>query len=566
MRILTGKKWRDGYLDYYRNPTEYRVQILAFKNLERLSGVYHTRQKSLRLLWNYFPVVGLEGLITKTWSRLREGRRNEKYVSYGIGKIIEGPDNGALKAGDTVGLIAPLHPALPERIVLPEELIFQLEKSDIPELKEDAILYSPLTNIEISRYRDTNISGHKDAVISRYRDSEMSKDRDVDMWWEKIKGWSMYSGMKISQETQKELEDNLKKEIKENDWADQIDAKNPSAVAETKGEIQSKGSKKRGILFGFGNYAKINIVPYMKPFVNIQTVHEADPTQISGARKVQKWDTSPFPKENEEADVYFVASYNNTHVPTTLHALRQGAYVVVEKPVVMDYEDLDELEKALRKVGRKLFIGFHKRYGVFNKMALEDLDIKKGDPISYHSIVYELVQPKFFWYNWPISRSTFFANGCHQIDHFLHLNDFSKPKDSDIKLMQDGSVEVWIELENGACFTTTFSEKGTSRVGPRDFVELKVPNKNIRITDAIKYQSEDNNKIIRKKRIFKTNSYKTMYQTIGKTIAENGDGDSIESILVSAKIMLDLEEKLQKMKGWGNRYKQAKEEFARYFK
>ena len=232
----------------------------------------------------------------------------------------------------------------------------------------------------------------------------------------------------------------------------------------------------------------------------------------------------------------------------------------------MDYEELNELEQTLRSVGRKLFIGFHKRYGLFNNLALRDLGVQHGEPISYHSIVYELIQPELFWYNWPISRSTFFANGCHQIDHFLHLNNFSKPKDFDIKLLQDGAVEVWIELENDAVFTTTFSEKGVSRVGPRDHVELKVHNRNVRITDAIRYQSEDNSRIIRKRRIFKTNSYKDMYQTICRKIAENKEGDTIDSIVISTKLMLDLEEKLQTLKGWGDRYVRAKEEFSRYFK
>ena len=130
----------------------------------------------------------------------------------------------------------------------------------------------------------------------------------------------------------------------------------------------------------------------------------------------------------------------------------------------------------------------------------------------------------------------------------------------------NGNIEVWIELENGATFTTTFSEKGTLRVGPRDHVELKVHGRNIRITDAIEYQSEDNHRIIRKERIFKTNSYRDMYQTIGRKIANNEEGDSIESILISAKIMLDLEEKLQGMKGWGDKYKKAKEKFWSYFR
>lgn len=540
MRILIGKKWRSGFLDYCRNKNEYRIQVLAWKNLEKLENVYHTRQKSLRLLLNYFPVVGFHGLFTKTWSRLREERRNEKYVSCGMGKIIETADNKIFSEGELVSFAAPWHPALAERVVLPKELIFKIDKFDMPGMSTDEILYSPIGG---------------------------SKPQDI--WWKDIKAWSVYSGVEISKEIQNKLSEGLKKEIKDTDWnkSQKIFIQNAELVAEVKGEIANRRTdKKIGVLFGYGNYAKINIIPYTKPFVDIKSVHEIDPTQIVFEQGIQRWDSSPFSRKDENYDVYFVASYNHTHVPITLRALEQGAYVVVEKPVVNDYDELNELEKALRKSGRKLFIGFHKRYGTFNKFALKDLGVKYGEPISYHSIVYELLQPEFFWYNWPVSRSTFFANGCHQIDHFLHLNNFSKPINSDIKLLQDNAVEVWIELENGATFTTTFSEKGSLRVGPRDIVELKVHGKNIRITDAIKYQSEDNHRIIRRKRIFKTDSYRDMYGEIGRKIANNEDGDSIESVLVSAKIMLDLEEKLQKMKGWGDRYEKSKEKFWSYFR
>lgn len=554
MRILSGKKWRSGFLDYCRNKNEYRIQVLAWKNLEKLEHVYHTRPKSLRLLVNYFPVVGPVGLFTKTWSRLREDRRNDKYIACGIGKIVEAPANSKdFTNGEIVGFLAPWHPALAERVVLPKKLIFKIDEADLPAslreaLQAGTILYSPLQN-----------------------------NGTQNRWWKDVRAWSVYSGIGISEETRNKLARGLREEVKGTEWSqsERIDARNAKSISETKGEIPKGsqgnpstrlGARKVGVLYGFGNYAKINVIPYMSPFVDIRTVHEIDPTQISLERRVQRWDSSPFPKPNEKADVYFVASYNHTHVPITLHALKQGAYAVVEKPVVNDYEELTELERVLRKAGRKVFIGFHKRYGMFNEFALKDLGVKYGDPISYHSIVYELIQPEFFWYNWPVSRSTFFANGCHQIDHFLHLNNFSKPKDFDIKLLHDHAVEVWIELENGASFTTTFSEKGTSRVGPRDLVELKVHGRNVRVTDAIRYQSEDEHRIIRKKRIFKTNSYRDMYRAIGKKIANNEEGDSIESILISAKIMLDLEEKLQKMKGWGDRYEKAKKEFWGYFR
>ncbi|MEK7087510.1 MAG: Gfo/Idh/MocA family oxidoreductase, partial [Patescibacteria group bacterium] len=397
MRIFTGKKWRGGFLDYCRNKNEYRIQVFTWKNLEKLENVYHTRQKSLRLLINYFPVVGPHGLFTKTWSRLREERRNEKYISCGIGKIIESADSGVFSKGELVKFVAPWHPALVERIVLPKDLIFKIDKSDIFEISADAILYSSI-----------------------------GENKSRDNWWNDIKAWSIYSGIEISEETQNKLTEGLKREIKNTEWgkSQKIASQNTNSVEEIREDFQKTGSKiKTGVLFGYGNYAKINIIPYVRPFVEIKSVHELDPTQIFFEQGIQRWDSSPFPRKDEKYDVYFVASYNHTHVPITLHALEQGAYVVMEKPVVNDYDELNELEKAIRKAGRKLFIGFHKRYGAFNKFALKDLGVKYGEPISYHSIVYELLQPEFFWYNWPVSRSTFFANGCNQIDHFLHLNN-----------------------------------------------------------------------------------------------------------------------------------------------
>ena len=96
--------------------------------LEKLEDVYHVRPKSVRLLLNYLPVVGPGGLFRKTWSRLREEYRNEKYTSCGMGEIIEAPSKGRFKKGDKVLFVAPVHPALTERIVLPDLLIFKTDQ------------------------------------------------------------------------------------------------------------------------------------------------------------------------------------------------------------------------------------------------------------------------------------------------------------------------------------------------------------------------------------------------------------------------------------------------------
>ena len=521
MRIFVGNKWQEGFLDYYCGPKEYRIEVWAWRTLEKLENVYHVRPKSLRLIFNYLPVVGPGGLFRKIWSRLREHYRNQKYTSAGIGKIIEAPAEEGFKNGDVVGFIAPVHPALVERIVLPLSLIFDLEGIPRPSVPPNTILY----------------------VSSKNKISDGN-------WWKEIRGWSIYSGIPISNDQKERLARGLRETLRTTNWngTQRFSTKETNKVTEIKGEYPQKTSRaENAVLFGYGNYPKINNIPYSKPYVRIKTVHEIDPTEIIWEQGIKRWDTSPLPRPDEKHKIYFIASYNHTHVPIALHALKQGAYVVMEKPIATDYQQLKELESALKKSGEKLFVGFQKRYSKFNEYARQDLAVKPGDPIDYHCIVFEIIQPKFFWYNWPNSKSRLFSNSCHLVDHFLYLNDFSEPKTIDLVAPDEGTVNVWMELKNGAFFTMAFSEKGSSRVGPRDHIELKVPGRNVRITDAIYYFAEDEKKIIRKKRVWKTEAYKRMYKTISKKIARGEEGDSLHSIIVSAKTMLIIEDKLQSL-------------------
>ena len=120
MRCLLAQQWSDGALDYYCGPEEYRVEVQAFANLESLTGIYFVREHTLRILWNYVQEVGLVGVWRKVTSRLQEKYRNEKFVSFGIGAVVQGPAGGTFSIGERVAFLAPGFPACIERIVLPE--------------------------------------------------------------------------------------------------------------------------------------------------------------------------------------------------------------------------------------------------------------------------------------------------------------------------------------------------------------------------------------------------------------------------------------------------------------
>lgn len=516
MNILVKNSWETGYLDYFKGRDEYRVKVLAMANLEKIDEAYIVRPKSLRMVWNYVLKYGVKAIYRKIISRLNEESRNDKYVSCGIGEILEVNNNPKYDKNSLVAFIAPFHPAALENITLPEYFIYKIEQ------KPKTLQSDKLAHIGISNAKTQG------------------------GWWAEIKAWSIYSGIVISDETKDIIRNETLKFLNNIDWSktNNFNISENIVISESKGDSLIKSNSKiKAVLFGLGNYAKVQILPNIKPYIDLVAVHEIDPLQTPKNLNVSKIDTSPTTRPDENYDAYFIAGYHHTHTPLALSALQKGSYAVVEKPVAVDRVQLENLINSIEANGRKLFIGFHKRYSLFNPLVFKDLDIKQGEPISYHCIVHEPKYPKYFWYNWPNSKGPIVENGCHWIDHFLYLNNFSEPIKYEVFKSANGIINASAELKNGACFTMVLTGEGSDYMGVQDYVELKTEDKTIKIINDDTYIAEGKDKILRKKKFNKMLNYKNMYQTISKKILSGEDGDSIESVMVSTKLTLDLEDK-----------------------
>jgi predicted dehydrogenase len=299
------------------------------------------------------------------------------------------------------------------------------------------------------------------------------------------------------------------------------------------------------VLVGYGNYAKTIIIPGVRDFLSVECIHEIDPTQIpASGGLVTSWDTAPCPREGQHFDVWLIAGYHHTHAPLAIRALRSGAYAVVEKPIVTDEEQLSDLSAALKESPR-LFSGYHKRYSPMNEWARRDLGVEAGQPISYHCIVYEVPLPRQHWYRWPNSKSRLVSNGCHWIDHFLYLNAFAAAGESSVTIAPDGTINCSVALQNGAFFTMVLTDKGSSRIGVQEFVELRANDVTVQMMNGSRYVAQGRDSIIRRRRLHKYSGFVGMYHTIGRAIRERQEGDSVLSVQVSARLILELEQKLE---------------------
>ncbi|MFW5870543.1 MAG: Gfo/Idh/MocA family oxidoreductase [Candidatus Sumerlaeota bacterium] len=525
MRIL-GSTWQEGYLDYYRKPGELRVSVRAWVALDVVPSMFIERPRSLRLVWNYFREIGFSMTLQKIRSRRAEGLRNQRFFSMGVGTIEACDADGTWQNGQPVLFFAPSHPFCLERVVLDARLV----RTD------------------------------EDNLLERFSDSKniywgLSDEIQVDPG---LMGWQPESGSDLSPELLDKHFDAARNVLKSLDSERlnllPVDPSSTEPRTRTENPLSPNGDEKSACLFGLGNYAKTVILPNLTKDVRMFCVHESDPTQI-GQEEQFPWpaDTSPCLREDEKYDIVFIAGYHHTHADLAVETMERGGYAVVEKPVVTTGEQLDRLGDVLQRRPGRLFACFHMRYNPLLRDIWSYLSVEKGEAIHYYCTVYEIPLPERHWYRWPRSRSHIVSNGCHWLDHFLHLNDYSNPVKWDVIPCANGDSQMHVQLENGAVLGMHLTHAGSPRLGVRDHVEMRANGRTAVMESGSRYFVEDDLRVIRRKKGNRMDAYRRMYQTISERIVHGEPGDSLLSVVVTHRLALNLDamraEKVKNEKG-----------------
>lgn len=516
MKLIMKNKQFDA-LDDALFKTAVRIQIQAICNLEKINTQYFIRQKSFKKLYYYCREIGLKNTILKIISRSREKIRNEKYVSIGIGRIIQSASALFLKE-EIVFFIAYNHPACPERVVIDQKFVFPVGLTLFQWISEEKIVW-----------------------LQKFNE---------DKWWAPFTAWSPFSGQKIEETEIDMLSENVKK-IWRTVLPESENYISLKKITHVRDIILAKRKivlmkNKNAVLFGYGNYAKTMIIPNLHKKIVVTTIHEIDATQLLPHKKNINYDTSPLPRD-KQYDVYLIAGYHHTHVDIAIKGLKSGADVVVEKPLMTTRSDLFKLTDAMQQSKSCLYACFQRRYHRFNDYAYLDFKCKLGDPISYYAIIYEEILPNLHWYRWPNSRSAIISNGCHWIDHFLFLNNFSAVLSSSAQKTQNSETIILVELMNGATLSLTLSHVGSARIGMQEYVELRSRQNTAKIINGNRYQSENSSRIVRRSKTSKYESYKKMYQLISQNIVDKKTmpiHDSWEKVEMVSSLVLSLDEQV----------------------
>lgn len=125
--------------------------------------------------------------------------------------------------------------------------------------------------------------------------------------------------------------------------------------------------------------------------------------------------------KDPEIDAVLIATRHNLHAPMALEAAKAGKDILLEKPMAINYEELEELKRAVTDTGVTFAVGFNRRYSPLAVRAKELLRGKRRPYLVNYRVNAGFV-PEDNWVQDPsIGGGRIIGECCHFFDMFNYL-------------------------------------------------------------------------------------------------------------------------------------------------
>ncbi len=184
-----------------------------------------------------------------------------------------------------------------------------------------------------------------------------------------------------------------------------------------------------GVL-GYGLAGRYFHVPFIKesPDFELRAVATSRTEATKALPEVRITDAEHI-FEADDIDLIVVATPHRLHVPQTLKALSRGKHVVVEKPVAIHTEDVQQLKRATQDAGRYVIPFQNRRWDgdfIAVKQLVQSGTLGKIHHFESHWHMFR-PQPRGVWRDAPDELGGILNDiGPHLIDQTLQL--FGKPE------------------------------------------------------------------------------------------------------------------------------------------
>lgn len=181
---------------------------------------------------------------------------------------------------------------------------------------------------------------------------------------------------------------------------------------------------------------------------------------------------------NPEINTVFIATPHNTHAKYVIEGIKANKHIFVEKPLAMNYEELEEVKKTYNEGSSKLMVGFNRR---FSPVANEIKNRLKGanEPLVMNIRVNAGNIPKDHWTQLEeIGGGRIIGEMCHFIDLMQFFTD-EKPvsvyanciSSVNSKIKTDDNISVVVKFKDGSVGNLVYVANGDKSL-PKELIEI----------------------------------------------------------------------------------------------
>jgi len=245
----------------------------------------------------------------------------------------------------------------------------------------------------------------------------------------------------------------------------------------------------------------------------------------------------------------FIASNHASHAEYAVECIEAGKHVHIEKPHVVNEEQLERLLEAMRRHPEvNVYLGFNRpRSQLFREV--KKIVMHEDGPLMINWFIAGHEIPDDHWYLNEKEGGRVLGNLCHWTDLTLHLVTMERAFPCTIipatPLGARAEAVVSIIFADQSCASITFSAKGHTFEGVREVLNLHVGNALVNLTDfqRLTYEIVESRRMIELQ--FREHGHETNILHSGGGGIEEGGGEAISYVETTARFFLAIRKAIE---------------------
>jgi len=239
---------------------------------------------------------------------------------------------------------------------------------------------------------------------------------------------------------------------------------------------KSPGTPVVGVI-GAGIFATSTLLPNLAKIKGIKLKGLAAASGISSESVAKKYGfeycTSDYHKimSDPEINCVIAATRNSLHAPLVIEALKNKKAILVEKPLALNEEELQEITETWQQHGGHVMVGFNRRYSELG-MKLKDFFKGRTQPmVASYRVNAESIPLDHWIYDPSEGGGRIITECCHFIDFMQYVigsnptEVFAKKIETQANSPEDSeNVSITISFEDGSVGTVIYTTHGDTSV------------------------------------------------------------------------------------------------------